>query len=66
MQGRVGIEMYNGVKFCVQKYKKCKLPALTVEIDGEIYKVATFESELKAKWFCEVFEEAVGDCTESE
>ena len=43
----------------VMPLPKHKLPALTVQFDNDntIYKVATFDSAEKAKWFIEVMDE---------
>ena len=51
---------HNGVTISVQNWKPWKkLPVLVVEFEGENrgYKVASFNSEETAKWFCEVCEE---------
>lgn len=50
----------NNITISVQDWKPWrKLPVLVVEIDGENtqYKVASFNSEETAKWFCDVCEE---------
>lgn len=51
---------HNGVTVSVQDWSPWKkLPVLAVEFDGEnkVYKVASFNSEETAKWFCDVMEE---------
>ena len=47
----------HGVTVSVQRWHSHKLPILAVEIDGEVYKVASFNSETTAKWFEGVMEE---------
>jgi len=50
---------HNGISVLVQKWSSHKLPVLAVQIENEncVYKVASFNSEETAQWFCEVMEE---------
>ena len=51
---------HNNITISVQNWKPWKkLPVLVVEINGKNtqYKVASFNSEETAEWFCEVCEE---------
>ena len=41
----------------IEKIPNKKLPALTVHIGNEVYKVASFNSEVTANWFEEFCEE---------
>lgn len=49
----------NGITVSIQRWGKNKLPALTVQFDGEVdtYKTATFDSEMSAQWFSEIMDE---------
>ena len=50
---------HNGVTVSVQKWESHKLPVLAVSFEGEnrVYKVASFNSQKTADWFCEIMEE---------
>lgn len=43
----------------IQKWNNHKLPVLAVSFEGEdvIYKVASFNSEVTAQWFCDCLAE---------
>lgn len=51
----------NGICVFISKYGRRKRPALcvTVENDNQIYKVASFDSDEKAEWFCQIMEEFI-------
>ena len=59
---------HNGTTVAVEMLPNKKLPALTVRFDGEncVYKVASFDSEKQARWFCEVMEEFFKDLAEED
>ena len=49
----------NGITIAIQRFPNKKLPALTVQFDGEncAYKVAAFKDEKTAHWFSEIMDE---------
>lgn len=50
-----------GIKIGVDNLPGRKKPCLYVQIDNCIYKVASFNSEGAAVWFCEIVEEMIGE-----
>ena len=56
----------NDVMIAIQKLPNKKLPALTVHIGIDIYKVATFKDEKTANWFEEICEEFFNGYVEKE
>ena len=56
----------NGISVRVETWECRKLPVLAVyvEKDNCAYKVASFNSEETARWFCEVMEEFFDGMTE--
>lgn len=50
-----------GIKISVVNLPGRKKPCLYVQIDNCIYKVASFDSEKQAVWFCEIVEEMIGE-----
>lgn len=60
MTGRIGVQM-NGITVCVEHFPYRKKPVLSVQIDNECYKVASFNSEETADWFLEIMQEFWGE-----
>ena len=50
---------HNGITIAIQRFPNKKLPALTVQFDGDVetYKVASFKDEKTAHWFAEIMDE---------
>lgn len=50
-----------GIKISIGNLPGRKKPCLYVQIDNCTYKVASFDSEENAVWFCEILEEMFGE-----
>lgn len=54
----------NGIKIGITHLPNRKNPCLIVQIDNCMYKVASFDDEIKADWFIEILEEMFGGIIE--